>query len=406
MKNGKKHLFLGFFFALLLITGLTVGNLKKPQNTKSHAASGSTTLVLTPATVSKQIGDAFDLDLMVNPGTNLVSFIKFQIAFDSTKVAFVATNPFTLNSAEFPIKVEGPVINAESIGESVSVGADPTKVIQKTTKVGTLHFTALSNTNGTPATISFTSLTQALSAGASDSARISVLSGTTPATITIGGSSQITPSTTPNLTPTLTPEPTGNDKASTATFTILLHGVGAGGDNPNPGGNSLSNKSPLHPQRDLQVLLFDTSNKLVASISGAINFDAGSGAFKGSVDLGSNIKKGNYSVKVKTDRYLRKLIPGAQEITPLKDNPITQVSLVAGDTNGDNLVNILDYAAFLDCGYGALNPLPVDDANSIFNKNVCQIHTPAVNIDIDDNGIVDSADYNLFLRELSVENGD
>jgi hypothetical protein len=152
--------------------------------------------------------------------------------------------------------------------------------------------------------------------------------------------------------------------------------------------------------------MFDTSNKLVASISGAINYDAQSGTFKGSVDLGSNIKEANYSLKVKTDRYLRKLIPGAQKIKPFEDNPITQVALVAGDTNGDNLVNILDYGAFLDCGYGSLNPLPIDDANSIFNKNVCQIHSPAENVDIDDNGIVDSTDYNLFLRELSVENGD
>jgi hypothetical protein len=69
-------------------------------------------------------------------------------------------------------------------------------------------------------------------------------------------------------------------------------------------------------------------------------------------------------------------------------------------------LDILDYNAFLDCGYGVLSPLPVDDANSVFNKTVCQAHRPAENIDIDDNGIVESADYNLFLRELSVHSGD
>ncbi len=122
--------------------------------------------------------------------------------------------------------------------------------------------------------------------------------------------------------------------------------------------------------------------------------------------MGPDLRDGNYSVKVKTDRYLRKLVPGAQKIALLKDNSITQVALVAGDTNGDNLVNILDYNAFIDCGYGALNPLPLDDANSIFNKRVCQVHTPAINIDVNDNGIIDSTDYNLFLRELSVQSGD
>ena len=79
---------------------------------------------------------------------------------------------------------------------------------------------------------------------------------------------------------------------------------------------------------------------------------------------------------------------------------------MAGDTNGDNALNILDYNAFLDCGYGVLNPLPINDANSYFNKKICQNHPPTENIDIEDNGLVNSYDYNLFLRELSVQNGD
>ena len=413
MKNGKKHLFLGFFLALLLVTALAVSNLQKPQETRTRASGGTTTLTINPPSSSKQIGDTIDLDVMVNPGSDLVSLVKFQLAFDSSKLALSPSNPFTLNTAAFPVKIEGPIVNSESIGESVSVGADPTKTVQTMTKVGTVHFTAIGGTNNTPTSVTFTNISLVLSAGDDDAARISVLSGTTPATITIGGTSSVTPSI--RVSPTIIGDPcpafcpsttpTGGPGA-TATFTLLLHGVGSGGDNPNPRGSSLSNKTPLHPQRNLDVFLFDTDNKLVLSKSGAINYDAGSGTFKGSIDLGSNLKTGNYSVKVKTDRYLRKLIPAPQKITALKDNKIAQEELVAGDTNGDNLANVLDYAAFLDCGYGALEPLPMDDANSNFKKKDCQIHTPAVNIDVDDNGIVDSADYNLFLREISVQSGD
>ncbi len=402
MEKSKKLYLVGFILGLTLISALTISNLKKPTQTLTHAAA-STVLSLTPATSSKQVGDTIDLDLIINPGNNLVSLIKFQLAFDSKKIALEA-DPFTLNTTAFPTKVEGPVINTESIGETVSIGADPTKVIQKETKVGTVHFKAIAPTDNSPISVTFTNITQALSLGTGDKAFESVLSSTTPAAITIGGISQVTPTNDPSITPSISPKPSEN--ATTATFTLQLHGVGSSGDNPNPNGSSLSNKTPLHPQRNLAILLYNTDNQLVSSISGAVNYDPGSGTFKGSVDLGPSLSQGNYNIKIKTDRYLRKLIPGAQKITPLQDNRITEVAVVAGDTNSDNSVNILDYNAFLDCGYGVLNPLPMDDPNSKFNKKVCQVHTPVANIDVDDNGIVDSFDYNLFLRELSVQTGD
>jgi hypothetical protein len=80
--------------------------------------------------------------------------------------------------------------------------------------------------------------------------------------------------------------------------------------------------------------------------------------------------------------------------------------LVTGDTNNDNVLNILDYNALLDCGYGELNPLPINDPNSTYNSKECQVHTPTEDVDLNDDGIINSTDYNLFLRELSVQNGD
>ncbi len=209
MKNGKKHLFLGFFLALLLVSALAIANIKQPQETRTHAAAGTTTLKLTPASASKQVGDTISLDIMVDPGENLVSFVKFQVTFDPTKLALVTADPFTLNTTDFPVKVEGPVTNAESIGESVSIGADPTKVIQQVTKVGTLHFKAVGGTNNTPTMIAFSNISQALSAGTNDAARINVLSGTTPAAITIGGTSNLSPTVVvdpcPAFCPSITP---------------------------------------------------------------------------------------------------------------------------------------------------------------------------------------------------------
>jgi len=398
MSNRKKLLVLGFFIMLALSIPITLSLLKKPQETRTRAA-GSTTLSFNPTSsattpIQKQVGDTISLDMMVDPGTNLVSFVKFQLAFDPTKLALSTTNPFTINPASSLTKVEGPVTTNNNLSESLSIGADPSKAIQIPTKIGTVNFTAIGGTNGAPTTVIFTSVTQALSTGSNDKSYQSVLSSTTPATITIGGNS---------ISPT-NPQPTAPG-GTTATFDLFLHGIGSSGDNPNPNGSNFSNQFPLHPQRNLDVWLYDSNNKLVSNISGAVNYDAASGTFKGSIDLGANFIQGNYIIKLRTDRYLRKLVPDIQKLTPGQDNPIPAVDLVSGDTNNDNALDILDYNAFLDCGYGAVNPLPVEDANSIFNSKACQAHTPTVNIDINDDGIVDSTDYNLFLREISVQNG-
>lgn len=387
----RNKLFLGLFALVAISIPLTLSLLNKNQETRSRATA-STTLALTPesstsAPIQANVGDTVSLDMMVNPGTNLVTFIKYQISYDATKLTPVSADPFTVNTTSFPTKVEGPILSTGQIAQSISVGSDPTKAIQTTTKVGTLNFKAIASTSGTPTVVSFTSVTQALSAGSGDQAAENVISTTIPANIAI----------------------TGDGSASAGTilsFDLLLHGIGKAGDNPNPTGNSLSNKNPLHPDRNLDVEIYNTSNQLVSSKSGTITYASSSGTFKGTVDLGASFVTGDYNIKIKTDRYLKRLIPGVQHITQLQNAVVPQASLVAGDTAGDNVLNVLDYNAFLDCGYGALTELPISDPAAPYNTSACQVHTPAINIDVDDNGTINSPDYNLFLRELSVQNGD
>jgi hypothetical protein len=408
MKTAKKLLLFAALFAIVLSIPFTLSLLEKPQETRTRAATAASTLSFEPVStgtnpIQKQVGDNIALDMVVNPGgTNHVSFVKFQIKYDPAKISIDTANPFSINTEAFPIKVEGPVAGNGLLGLSVSVGADPTKVIQTKTKVGTLNLKAVGGTNGTSTIVSFTNLSQVLSAGPNDNSYESVLQSTTPATIIIGGSGNITPGVT--LTPSLTPQVSG--PRSTITFDILLHGVGSAGDNPNPSGSSLSNKSPIHPQRELTVEIVDNNNKVVSTAKGGINYDASSGSFKGSIPFDSAVSENSYIIKIKTPRYLRRRIPDVQKITPGRDNRIERIDLVAGDTNVDNRLDILDYNAFLDCGYGKLTPLPNDDANSVFNSRNCQNHKPPEYIDINDDGIIDSIDYNLFLRELSVLQGD
>ena len=389
--GNKKTLLLGLFLLTLAVSvPFTLSLLQQRQENRTRAA-GSTTLALTPASsasnpIQKNVGDTIALDLMVNPGNNLVTFVRFQIKYDPTKLELVSTDPFTLNTTAFPTKIEGPVVSSGTLAESVSVGSDPTKAVQTTSKVGTVNFKAIGGTNGTPTEVSFSNLTQALSSGATDQAAENVLASTTPALIAIGGGAA--------------------SSGTVLSFNLLLHGIGAAGDNANPTGSSLSNKNPLHPTRNVDVLVYDSTNQLVASKAGTITYASASGAFTGKIDLGASFPSGNYNVKIKANRYLRKLIPGIVNIVNLKENAIPQTFMVAGDVNDDNILNVLDYNALLDCGYGEIEPLPMTDAGSIFKQTQCQVHTPVDNVDVDDNGIVNSPDYNIFLRELSVQSGD
>lgn len=405
----KKIILSVILFALLISIPLTLSQLSKPQEQRSRAA-GSVTLSFTPISsttnpIQATIGSPIDLDMYIDPVNSPVTFLRYQVIFDATKIKPVSANPFDLNTSVFS-NVEGPIITSNTISQSISIGSDPTKVITKKTKVGTLHFTAVGNTNGATTSVIFGTISQALSSGADTQASQNVLSTTIPAIITIGGTITQSPSQTPTATPHPTQIPVPTVTGTALNFTLLLHGVGSAGDNPNPTDSTLSNKSPLHPQRNLLVQVFNTSNQVVASNTAPIIYDSDSGTFQGEVGLAKTLPSGNYSIKIQTDRYLRKLIPGIQEITAGQETQVSTTQMVTGDTNNDNVLNILDYNALLDCGYGLLNPLPMNDPNSVFHSSFCQVHTPTEDIDLNDDGVINSTDYNLFLRELSVQNGD
>lgn len=409
--NRKKLYLLAFICLLLISIPLALQSTQEKQETRS-SANASTTLSFSPdssgaSPIQKNVGDSIPLNITVNPGNNLVTFVKFQVKYDPTKVTLDSANPFVPNIAAFPITVEGPVSGSDMIAASVSIGSDPTKAIQQTTTLGTLNFKAVNTTGDTPTQITYTTITQALSAGSNEQASENVLSGTTPAIITIANNGNVptatqAPSNTPNQT---TPAPTG--KSTTLKIDLLLHGIGAAGDNPNPRGSSLSNKNPLHPQRDLSVIIIDSNNQPIGTESGSVVYNTAQGNFTAELDLGTSFPTGNYSLKIKSDRYLRKQATGIITIKNLQQNTAPQTDLVAGDIKSDNTLNILDYNILLDCGYGTVEPLPIADPNSLFNSPNCKSHNSyRPSADLDDNGTVNSYDYNLLLRELSVQNGD
>jgi hypothetical protein len=216
------------------------------------------------------------------------------------------------------------------------------------------------------------------------------------------------PTNTPIPTPTsVPPSPTTNSTQPTATLiptnlpgatntpvpgsTILnillsLHGIGTGGDSVNQ--NASGNTSPLRADRTVTVEIYDVQNQLVLTKQTTVSYDGASGKFVGSLDLGPEFNSGVYTVKIKTDQFLRGLVSGIQTITTGQTTSLPDLVLVSGDVNGDNQVNIVDYNLLIGC-YSDL--LPAIDC------------TPANNTltDLNDDGNVNQFDYNLFLRELT-----
>jgi Mg-chelatase subunit ChlD len=187
------------------------------------------------------------------------------------------------------------------------------------------------------------------------------------------------------------PETGGN--GTNFSLTVFLHGLGNSGDNVNENLHSLSNKNPLNKKRDALATLYDVNNQIVATASGEIRYASASGNFTGIVSTSAPVPAGPYTVRVNSDRYLIKLLPGIQTIVTTGTNQLPSIHLVTGDINEDNRLNILDYNTLLDC-YSDTLPAPS-----------CADQEKKTTTDLSDDGSVNGTDYNLFLRELANQPG-
>ncbi|MBU3978891.1 hypothetical protein KKE68_04285, partial [Patescibacteria group bacterium] len=408
----KKQLAIIISLLIIFAIGapLTLFILNKQQETRSRA-NVSTSLSFFPnstinAPIQKNIGDPVSIDIMVNPGLNLISFVRFQIKYDPSKLALANINAFVPNTTAFPNTIEGPITTNDTLAASVSIGSDPTKVIQTTTKLGTLNFKAIGTTGDTPTQITYTALTQTLSTESNDQASENSLSTTTPAIIAIISPTPTPqptntptptprPTSTPTPRPTSTPTPTPTPAITRLSITIYHHGIWDSGDNTNPTNTSLSNKNPVHKTINADLELFNTANQLVAQGHGPITYATKSGNFQGTI-IGiypDTFPSGQYYLKVKTNFHLRKRVPGILTIIAGQKNTIPAATLITGDANNDNMLNILDYNSILNC-YSDLAPAAA--CNDIQKKTAS---------DINDDGAVNQFDYNLFLRELATQPG-
>lgn len=209
----KKIFLLGFIIVILIAIPFSVYIAQKRQSATTKATA-STTLSFDPASPTMKVDDVLALNVVLDPGSgtlaNQVSFVKLSISFDSSKFTTVTdsltpnpSSPNTLTSI-----LEDPVYEPGKASISLSIGADPTKVVTTKTKIAILKLKALSTTEANnPSSITFNGNTQVLSIASTDQTSENVLSTTTPATVTIDPASASTSISTLSPTPTVTSVP-------------------------------------------------------------------------------------------------------------------------------------------------------------------------------------------------------
>lgn len=200
----KKVLLFVFIGLLLLAIPATIFYLGQQRDIRTRAAP-ATTLSLTPAIQTVDVGDTFTVNVTMTPAANQVVSADIYITYDQTKMTATAIT----NGANAPRILNSGVIQNGTA--SIRVGAaSNAQPIATTGPIAVVTFTATGPTTAiSPANIQFASNTFV---GGLDEVAANVLVGTTGAKITING---IGNTVTPNLTPTATP-------SATLTPTLIL----------------------------------------------------------------------------------------------------------------------------------------------------------------------------------------
>ena len=183
-----KHKYFAFELAIMLVTLPLILVIMQQQQEIRGRAQASTSLYFSPPSSAtspliKKPGETFYLDLMINPGENLVSLVKIDISYDPIKLKLSAIDPFVVNQTIFPEILEGPVYSYGKIQAVLSIGADLANALSQQSRVATLNFDSLSISKQT--LVSFGVNTMISSVAPNDPSSENVLSQTSPAYVKI-----------------------------------------------------------------------------------------------------------------------------------------------------------------------------------------------------------------------------
>lgn len=349
---------------LLIVGGATlIFLIRQSQETRSRANTETVKIFFSPETISGNINSNLTTNLMLDAKLNDISGADITIAIDPSLqfVSFIPSNTFN-----------SQLINQYSESTHLlRIAAVNTSSTQLTGLLALGELKVKSATTGTP-NISLAKA-QITALGESNALTTDTISKAT-LTLTNNGSPAPTESTNPN--------------SGTLSFTIYLHNIGNSGDSVNPNAYNFSNKNPTHPTKPIIVELIGEGGNTVTRTT-SITYVPENGNFTGNLDLENGIPKNTYQIKIKSPQYLRRQL-GIHEIDSEKSIVLPAVTLVVGDVNNDNKLDMLDYNLFLKC----------------YSQNNTCTESERTLTDFNDDGKIDITDFNLFSRELAVREGE
>jgi len=204
----KKLLLISALIIIALAVPLTIYIVQKQQETRSHATA-STTVSLTPSSVTKNVGDTMDFNIELDPGSNLVFAVTIDIAYDPTKLEPAnGTQSLTIPTSVFPQVSDVAITSGHILITASSPPGTTSYVISQPKTIGKVSMKAVAGTGSTPTKLEFGPKTDARSTSGSftgssdDSAGENVIASKVPALITVlGDTTTLSPTTEPADTP-------------------------------------------------------------------------------------------------------------------------------------------------------------------------------------------------------------
>jgi hypothetical protein len=384
----KNRKFLGaFFVALLVIVGipLTILQVQKSSENRSRASGEEIAVKLDPLTKDVKVGDEFDVNVTLDAGQSDISAVDITFSYTGLSANWGAQQELQVFTPSSSFSTIVKDVN-ESAGTIHFVAVNPTqnKLTGASLPLGTLHFIA--KTAGT-AHVGFTNI-HINAAGVADALPIDT-TNTKEGVYTIGSSTA--KSCTPGVNdcaadeqcatlnsssqgvcvPTHCGGNTATAKQCPAGFSCENDGSAPVGDiggtciplnsspsvSPVPSGKSVTlyitvpgvgannsaglNNNPKRTIRTAYIKFYDSQNKEVSGASGPLTFQSSTGLYTGSIPV--SVADGTYSATVRLDNSLWKRLAGIVTISGDTNVQTQPTTLILGDFNGDNEINLQDY---------------------------------------------------------------
>lgn len=433
----KPRLIVGLVIVLALSLPFVINQVLKQQDLRQHASTApAISFNFSPATKTVSVGQTFDVDFVMNAGTNDIGSLMFTLTYDSTILSQeILAQPTDLKKVSQKDQGNDHTIIMTSTASTPTTGNG--------LKVISFKFTALKETSSTPVTIEPNSV-KATATGSYDifvpitgqiagsytitaqdvspsltviptdgTANCDNITGREPG-CHCAQSSQCasnfclqpptganptgeagmcilqptpTPTIQPTPTPTIQPTPTAplTTNETVIEGLILLPGISDIG----------GNKDPKHTSRKIYYQIFDNQNKKVYENSQAITFTTtppmgGNPGFYARFSTTTLLPTDSYTAKVRIDNALWKKLPIIISVKNHEINTIGSTTLITGDFGNTNSLDVSDYTLLVAC----------------YQENPSCTANDKLLTDLNDDGTVDNADLNILQRGFAIRNGD